>query len=740
MSQSNPEIPSPTPIELAELGPTEQSGTGSEQASTAAAADPELAATLAPAELPPSAATSEPDAPTTSAPGPSPNDETARPEELPAATRLVATALRLFFIGTSLGAAAGLMYAPDLASHVASNTAPKPFRDALLAAMAGGGVLTLLPGVVYYVIALVRRRAVGALSSVERIARALSPLLLAFLLPLLFDWRVFRAHELVFVVVATLFGLGLERAFRTSYSALGFAWLDRLGDRIGARAPRTRRLTPTVLALCLAGFFCVYFSYYTVLQHLRLGTFSWDMAIFDNMMWNLIRGSWFKASPVLGRTGSHIQYHATFIAYLFAPFYALYQHSESLLIMQATLAGLGALPIYLLTKRRLGGWAGVAVTYAYVVHAPLHGPIFYDFHFITTAPFWVGWVLYSFEAERKGWLVFTFICALLVREEISATLSMAALLYLMMGRRPRWAIAGGILAAFYFVAVKFVVMPLHRGAGPDKQTFAWIFAGLIAPGESGLVGVVRTVLTNPVFTLASLLDTDKLIYVLKTFGPLLLLPLRGRLTWILFLPCAIFTLLSTGYKPLIQTYFQYTSTYTSYLFFAAVLAMTQLGGEGMTGRVRKAAALSALFVTATVFSFNQGAIFQHNSFVGGFTQVSFTRTDADKARLKNLNELIAMIPPRASVAATEMEASHVSNRPDCFTMRFGADRADYLLVNLDEVSWGDSRTNMLAAINTGRYGFVATRGRFALWSTKAGPEKDEEGAQLLRISKPKRRR
>lgn len=739
MSQSNPEIPSPTPVELAELGPTEQTGTGSEQTSTAGG--PEASPSLEPAALP--ATTSEPDAPNT------PNTSVpilrlddaalATPHELPAATRLVATALRLFFIGTSLGAAAGLLYAPDLASHVASNTAPRPFRDALLAAMAAGGVLTLLPGVVYYVVALVRRRSLGALSTVERVARALSPLLLAFLLPLLFDWRVFRAHELVFVIVTTLFGLGLERAFRTSYSALGFAWLDRLGDRIGARAPRVRRLTPTVLALCLVAFFCVYFSYYTVLQHLRLGTFSWDMAIFDNMMWNLIRGSWFKASPVLGRTGSHIQYHATFIAYLFAPFYALYQHSESLLILQATLAGLGALPIYLLTKRRLGGWAGLAVTYAYVVHAPLHGPIFYDFHFITTAPFWVGWVLYSFEAERKGWLVFTFICALLVREEISATLSMAALLYLMMGRRPRWAIAGGLLAAFYFVAVKFVIMPLHRSAGPDKQTFAWIFAGLIAPGESGLVGVVRTILTNPVFTLASLLDTDKLIYVLKTFGPLLLLPLRGRLTWILFLPCAIFTLLSTGYKPLIQTYFQYTSTYTSYLFFAAVLAMTQLG-SGAEGRIRRAAALSALFATATVFSFNQGAIFQHNSFVGGFTQVSFTRTEADKARLQNLKELIAMIPPRASVAATEMEAPHVSNRPDCFTMRFGADRADYLLVNLDEVSWGDSRSNMLAAINTGKYGFVAKRGRFALWSTKAGPEKDEEGAQLLRISKPKRRR
>jgi hypothetical protein len=55
------------------------------------------------------------------------------------------------------------------------------------------------------------------------------------------------------------------------------------------------------------------------------------------------------------------------------------------------------------------------------------------------------------------------------------------------------------------------------------------------------------------------------------------------------------------------------------------------------------------------------------------------------------------------------------------------------------VSWGDSRTNMLSAVNSGKYGFVASRGRFGLWKRGGAPDKDAEGAQLLHISPPRRR-
>ena len=67
-------------------------------------------------------------------------------------------------------------------------------------------------------------------------------------------------------------------------------------------------------------------------------------------------------------------------------------------------------------------------------------------------------------------------------------------------------------------------------------------------------------------------------------------------------------------------------------------------------------------------------------------------------------------------------------------MRFSTWDADYLLANLDEASWGTSRTNILAALSTGKYGFIASRGRFALWGKGKKHDKDAEGAKLLGVS------
>jgi uncharacterized membrane protein len=654
------------------------------------------------------------------------------PTDLPVEARLVGALLRFALIGVSIALAVWWMRDEQRVLHVVSNQTTADERKLAMKLMLYGAVAcTTIPLLYVVVYRIVRKAWLPAIDWVVFVSRLCAPLLMTFLLPPLFDWKVFQGHDLLLGLTATFFGLGLERSFRATFTALFSSRVGSWPVLVVARWPRVAKHAPIWSVAALATGFAIFFSYYTVLQHRRLGTRSWDMGIFDNMMWNLIRGHWFKASPDLGPTGSHIQYHATFDAYLFAPFYAIYQKPETLLVLQATLAGFAAIPIYLIAKRRLDSrLGGFCLAIAYLLYAPLHSPIFYDFHFFTTAPFFVTWVLYFFETNRRAWLVVSWIVALLLREEISAGLSMAALLYLFSGKRVRWALIGGLLSAVYFVLVKFWIMPMHRSAGPDAQTFVWVFVGLLPPGETSYAGVLQTVVINPLYTLMTLLEFDKLTYILMLFGPVLLLPLRHRLTWMLFLPGALFTLLSTGYKPVIQPSFQYTSNFNQYLFFAAAVAIGALATRP-DGRVLKASALAALLLTSTVFSFQNGAIFQRNSFRGGFGQVSFSWTKADAKRLAQLRELIAMIPKDASVAATEMEAPHVTGRENCYTIRFFTYDADYLLANLDEVSWGTSLTNMRAAIQTKRYGFVASRGRFGLWSRKASHKRDEEGLKLL---------
>jgi len=240
--------------------------------------------------------------------------------------------------------------------------------------------------------------------------------MLVFVLPFLFDWHVFQGHELSCALTGAVFGIALEHCLRVSFSALRCPAAVQLWSETCRHNPRLVRWVPGVLIGTMAVFFAVYFSHYTLLHHYRLQTQSLDLAVYDNEFWNLLRGKWFKISPSLGRTGTHMAYHAEFVAYLLAPFYALRQKASTLLIMQAVLCGAGAIPIFLIARRRLdSAVAGLAFAYAYIVYGPLHGPIFYDFHFLTLAPFFVGWVLYFFESGRRGLLIAAWFAAALLR-------------------------------------------------------------------------------------------------------------------------------------------------------------------------------------------------------------------------------------------------------------------------------------------------------------------------------------
>jgi uncharacterized membrane protein len=632
--------------------------------------------------------------------------------------------LRLFFMGSSVAAGLGLaIIVPSNEALAISNQLEATRRTALIVTSLCGGGLACLAGAAY----LLRRRTRMAVEHLRLLALLGSPLLLSFAIPNLFNWLVYQNRDFLFAVVATLFGLALERTVLTSMRAaeqLGL--LERLHDPVHRLGRMLRRVPGLLLAAMVIGF-AAHMAFYTIRQHDQLMTYSWDLGIFNNLMWNLLRGQWFKAAPVLGPEGSHIQFHATFGAYLLLPIYALWQKPQMLLIIQASLLALAAVPLYLVAQRRLGSpWLGLVFAYVYLIHAPLHGPIFYDFHFLTIAPFFVGWVIYCFETDKRGWLVFAWLAAVSTREEISAGLGVAALYYLLAGRRTRWAWSMGAASAAYFLVVKFYVMPLH---GPTEDSFAWIFKDLIPPGEAGFPGVLRTLTTNPVYTFNSMFTSEKFTYLLKTLGPLLLLPIRHSLIWMLCLPAILFTLLATGYPPLIETKFQYTSNWTPYVLFGSVFVLDAWRRRETT---RYVAAVPALCITATLFSYNGGAIFQKNSFLGGFHQVSFTWTKAHQKQRDDLYELIAKIPDDASVSACEMIVPHVSSRENAYTLnRSGALDADYLLCDLGLLRIPPAPDFMRAAVATGQYSFMGKSGNFALWGKGGNHEHDMEGRRLI---------
>jgi len=215
--------------------------------------------------------------------------------------------------------------------------------------------------------------------------------------------------------------------------------------------------------------------------------------------------------------------------------------------------------------------------------------------------------------------------------------------------------------------------------------------------------------------------------------PLAFFPLRRAIGLLCCVPGILFTLLSTGYKPLYQISFQYTAHWTSYLFIAVIANLAWLhraaARRGRAGAAWKRAWLVAISLAILVTSYQLGAIFQHNATRGGFGVYHFGTTSEDATRRRTLYELLAMVPAKAKVVSSENIVPQISNRAFSYTLRMGIHDADYLLFSIPP--GGDERKNALEALQPGTFGVVAERGQFVL--AKRGHPTDMNAGVLSRI-------
>lgn len=643
----------------------------------------------------------------TSAPLASDRSLLAKMMSLPDAVKTVTL---LMGEGASVGLGAWAMLSTSVVEYSQQNEIPAADRKMILGAMGALGVAILLGALLFLALA---KRAPG-----ERLrlgAIRLSPLLFVGLLPFLFRWQIWVGRELTLGVFVTVTGLlfhsSVLASFRASEAARGGVETP-LRLAVSAALTHSARWAPLVITALGALAYALFFSIQTVLHHRSLMTSSFDMGLEDNLLWNVIHGGAFmKMSPLFGPVGSHFGYHATLFAYLIGPFYALYQRAESLLVFQAVMVALAAFPLYFFAARKVGRWAACLIALAYVLYPPVHGANLYDFHYPPLGVFFLWSTLYFADTRRNGWAIACLLITCSVREDIAADAAILGL-YVVFAQRERLGAIMTALAGTYFLLVKLVFMPpfLH-----GDQSFLNQWQGLVGRGTHGYGGVVMTVFGNPVFTLTSLLEPEKFLYLVQLGAPLCFFPWRRKIGYLLSIPGFFFTLLGTKYLPLVQISFQYTAHWTAFLFIALISNLQHIReprfpGDG-EGFIRQRAWLVALCASSLVCSYQYGAMFQQHTARGGFGPYEFGRSEDSKKRYDELYKLIAKVPPRAKISSSENIVPQVSNRPDSYTLRVGVFDADYLL--FQQGARDDERRFARQALEGG-FGVVAIEGPFVL--------------------------
>jgi uncharacterized membrane protein len=575
-----------------------------------------------------------------------------------------ADALLLALVGASLGTLYALL-ALDIVrpAFLLGNSIEPGTRQLFFRIVVGAGLAGVALAAALHVAALRATDAALAQARLSQWLRRLRPLTLAWLLPILLDHQAWVARSLFLILVSFASAVLLSFWLRDS-------WLLR---------PRAFDLGPsaarTSLAAAMAAY-ALYVSHYAIQHHQRLGTSAYDLGIMENVFWNTAHGRLF-ASAIERGGSSHLAVHTSFIYLLFVPIYAVAQRPETLLVLQSVVFALGAWPLFLVARELLPGrMAALVVALLYLAHPAVGGANFYDFHELAFAPplfFAAAW----FWLRRSRLLWIAVVLLLLVKEDMPIVVLLLGMFSLLSRRRAEGIALAAVGLASY-VILQHVVIP-HFAHGPSD--FTWYFEDMIPRGE-GPLGLIRTMVVNPLYSLGFALSERKLLYLAQALSPLAFLCFLGARGWVLMAYGLLLALFASR-EPVFSLGFQYALLLVPQAFVAAVVHAAELPAD------RRRQAWFVAVTMSLLIGYHHGMLYPRRDFMAGFWRVGFAISAAERARFVEVEAMARMIPPEASVTASERLVSHVARRERVQTIRYagslGGRGYDYYFVLGEEV-------------------------------------------------------
>ena len=148
-----------------------------------------------------------------------------------------------------------------------------------------------------------------------------------------------------------------------------------------------------VEVLCAYG----YFRYPTFFTN------AWDIGIFQQAIWTTGadgRLFYYTAELPWNSSGSLLGVHWSPILFLIVPFYAALPGPLTLIVIQATVVGASAFPLFSLVRRRTNETVALTLAVLYLLSPPIVGGLLYDFHVESFIPLTALTLMAAWEAKR----------------------------------------------------------------------------------------------------------------------------------------------------------------------------------------------------------------------------------------------------------------------------------------------------------------------------------------------------
>jgi uncharacterized membrane protein len=245
-----------------------------------------------------------------------------------------------------------------------------------------------------------------------------------------------------------------------------------------ARRRILSRIAPWVFVSAAAIAWSGVFGYLSVMRHLSLGSHAEDLGFTDQVLWNFLRGQWFRMSVYNGATwnteldlsrvarpDSLLAFHVEPMLLALVPLYALGGGAVALLVVQAVALASATLPIFRLARHfSRSALCATAVVAAYLLSPLGQWAVLADFH---TSSLAVPLVLLSLErlfvarAPRQA-LAYAALAAS-AREDVGPVLVCLGVAILVGRRNPTWAGTAYLMVGAASTILALVVIRSYSG-------------------------------------------------------------------------------------------------------------------------------------------------------------------------------------------------------------------------------------------------------------------------------------
>ena len=400
-----------------------------------------------------------------------------------------------------------------------------------------------------------------------------------------------------------------------------------------------------------------------VYRYLSFAAPNYDFGIWCNMFYNMTESGLPYTTCERDGLLSHFAVHFSPIYYVMLPFYAIFPTPETLQISQAVVLYSGIVPLCLIARNKgLSDRAIAVLGFVYAFYPAIATGTFYDLHENCFLLPLLLWCFYFFESEKHlpMW-IFSGLVLLVKEDAFIYLLIFAVYIFFQKGKR-KIALIMAVAALAYFLAVSSFMSSFGNGV------MAWRYENLVANESDGLLGVVKTAILNPGYLFTQLFvsknnDGTKLLYVIQLLFTLALVPFATKRIsrYLLIVPILMNLITMYVYQPNIK--FQYSFGITAFLFYVAVLNLSELG-ESARKLVLPVSAVASLLMFAMLVS-------------GNFNYYSQRYLNEKESYKQMEATLCEVLPSDASVNCSTFLLPHIADRSEIYEVTYHKENGKY---------------------------------------------------------------